>query len=173
MSETLGLQLTCAQRLVASDLLPELVDSLMLDTKNERTISLTQKQIERLRDAALKAIRDAPTGTMRNSLRHIVDKSSDILTRESAAQKVMRPKVTLVGSDPPIWRRIETHDCSLATLHDIIQVAMGWEDYHLLRFQVGQKQYGTPDPMDADFGIRLIDERRSDSAKSSPELVSG
>lgn len=160
MSETYGLRLTCAQRLVASDLLPELGGCLMLDTRNERTIPLTQKQIERLRDAASKAIGDAPTGTVRNSLRHIVDKSSDILTRESAAKEVMRLKVTLVGSDPPIWRRIETHDCSLATLHDIIQVAMGWEDYHLHRFQVGKKQYGTPDPMDADFGIRLIDERK-------------
>lgn len=124
MSETYGLRLTCAQRLVASDLLPELADRLMLDTRNERTIPLTQKQIERLRDAASKAIRDAPTGTERNSLRHIVDKSSDLLTRESAAKEIMRLKVTLVGSDPLIWRRIETHDCSLATLHDIIQVAM-------------------------------------------------
>jgi hypothetical protein len=128
MSETFGLRLTCAQRLVASDLLPELADRLMLDTRNERTIPLTQKQIERLRDAASKAIGDAPTGTVRNSLRHIVDKSSDLLTRESAAKEVMQLKVTLVGSDPPIWRRIETHDCSLATLHDIIQVAMGWEN---------------------------------------------
>lgn len=160
MSETFGLRLTCAQRLVASDLLPELADCLMLDTSNERTIPLTPKQIERLRDAASKAIHHAPTGTVRNSLRHIVDKSSDVLIRKSAAQEVMRLKVTLVGSDPPIWRRIETHNCSLATLHDIIQVAMGWEDYHLHRFQIGQRQYGIPDPMDIDFGIRLIDERK-------------
>lgn len=37
---------------------------------------------------------------------------------------------------------------------------MGWEDYHLHRFQIGRRQYGTPHPMDIDFGIRLIDERK-------------
>lgn len=161
MSETFGLRLTCAQRLVASELLPQVADRLMLDTRSERTIPLTEKQIERLRDAASIAIPDAPTGAIRNSLRHIINKSSDILTRERAAKQVMRLKVTLVGSAPPIWRRIETHDCSLATLHDIIQVAMGWEDCHLHRFQIGQRQFGIPDPLDADFGIRLIDEREA------------
>ena len=160
MSETLPIRLTCAQRLAASDLLPELSARLLLDSKNERTIQLTQTQLGKLRDAATRSLRQAPSGVVRNSLQHIIDKATDVLTRESAAQHIIRLKITLIGRDPPIWRRVETTDCSLAQLHDIIQAAMGWEDYHLHRFQVGQRQYGNPDPMDRDFGIHLIDERK-------------
>ena len=32
--------------------------------------------------------------------------------------------------------------------------------YHLHRFQIGQRQYRLPNPMDIEFGIRLIDERK-------------
>ena len=37
-------------------------------------------------------------------------------------------KISLEHIDPPIWRRVQTDDCSLDELHDIIQIAMGWED---------------------------------------------
>lgn len=160
MSNKLPIRLTCAQRLAASDLLPELSDHFMLDSRNERTIQLTENQLSKLHDAAMKAIREASDGVARNTLRHIIEKTTDVLTRDSAAQDITTLTITLVGSNPPIWRQVETRDCSLARLHDIIQVAMGWEDYHLHRFQIGQRQYGIPDPMDHDMGIHVIDERK-------------
>ena len=44
-------------------------------------------------------------------------------------------KVTLVGSEPPIWRRLEvTADLSLEELHTLIQIAMGWDNDHLFAF---------------------------------------
>jgi hypothetical protein len=44
-------------------------------------------------------------------------------------------KITLDGIKPPIWCRIQVRgDISLFKLHKIIQVAMGWEDYHLHQF---------------------------------------
>ena len=159
MSETTGLRLTCAQRAIASDLVPELSEWLLLDNRNVRTVTLTREQIEQLHAAASKAIYNPPNGSVRNSLRHIVDKTKRILTEPRAAHDVIRLKVTLADSNPPIWRLIETHDCSLATLHNIIQLAMGWEDCHLHRFQVGQQQYGIRHQSDFDFGIRMIDER--------------
>ncbi|WP_153556371.1 IS1096 element passenger TnpR family protein [Roseimaritima sediminicola] len=50
-------------------------------------------------------------------------------------------KITLVGSKPPIWRRIETRDVSLARLHQLIQTAMGWTNSHLHQFRIGEQYY--------------------------------
>jgi len=60
-------------------------------------------------------------------------------------------KVTLRDSKPPIWRRILVQsDITLGELHHIIQAVMGWWDYHLHQFIVGQTYYGVPHP-DYDF----------------------
>src|SRR5438270_219656 len=53
-------------------------------------------------------------------------------------------KITLRDIKPPIWRRIQVPDCSLAKLHDIIQVVMGWDDQHLHSFEVGEQEYSDP-----------------------------
>lgn len=47
-------------------------------------------------------------------------------------------RLDLDGAKPPIWRRLRlASDLSLAQLHDIVQVAMGWMDSHLHHFQMG------------------------------------
>ncbi len=44
-------------------------------------------------------------------------------------------KITLNGSKPPIWRRVLVNeDITLEQLHTVIQISMGWENYHLHRF---------------------------------------
>jgi hypothetical protein len=61
-------------------------------------------------------------------------------------------KVTLKGSKPPIWRRIQVScNTTLAELHHILQAVMGWWDYHLHQFIVGRTYYGVPDPNYDDF----------------------
>jgi Plasmid pRiA4b ORF-3-like protein len=56
---------------------------------------------------------------------------------------------------PAIWRRLSLPSAtSLATLHDALQVAFGWEDSHLHEFEVGDVRYGVPDPDDEE----LLDE---------------
>jgi hypothetical protein len=57
------------------------------------------------------------------------------------ADTVFQVKITLKWIDPPIWRRIQTTDCTLDELHGIIQVAMGWEFNHLYRFYIGGVEY--------------------------------
>ena len=44
---------------------------------------------------------------------------------------------------PMIWRRLLVRsECSLAQLHDIIQIAFGWSDSHLHRFRIHGRDYG-------------------------------
>jgi hypothetical protein len=41
-------------------------------------------------------------------------------------------KITLMGIDPPIWRRIQvSSSLKLCCLHGAFQVVMGWTDSHL------------------------------------------
>ncbi|MCR4433874.1 MAG: plasmid pRiA4b ORF-3 family protein [Caldiserica bacterium] len=52
-------------------------------------------------------------------------------------------KITLLGVNPPVWRRIqvpETYD--FWELHVAIQDAMGWYDYHLHEFYIKDPQTG-------------------------------
>ncbi|HEV3258233.1 MAG TPA: plasmid pRiA4b ORF-3 family protein [Gemmataceae bacterium] len=60
---------------------------------------------------------------------------------------VFQIKITLKGIDPPIWRRIQTKDCTLDDLHALIQVTMGWEFEHLYSFNIGGKEYADLDMM--------------------------
>ncbi|QDV37688.1 IS1096 element passenger TnpR family protein [Tautonia plasticadhaerens] len=46
-----------------------------------------------------------------------------------ATGTIYQLKITLKDIRPSIWRRLLVRDCSLAALHEVIQVAMGWENY--------------------------------------------
>jgi hypothetical protein len=61
--------------------------------------------------------------------------------------QIYQIKVTLQGSDPPIWRRIQVRgDTPLDKLHDILQVVMGWTNSHLHQFIVGEAYFGPSNP---------------------------
>lgn len=45
---------------------------------------------------------------------------------------------------PTVWRRVLVRsDTSIALLHQVVQVAMGWEDAHLHKFRIHGRDYGT------------------------------
>src|SRR4029453_14657048 len=68
-------------------------------------------------------------------------------------QEIYQIKVTLLGTDPPIWRRLLVPaDLTLEQLHHVLQVTMGWDDCHMHEFRIGQQRFGTPDPMERTFG---------------------
>lgn len=68
-------------------------------------------------------------------------------------QEIYQIKVTLLGTDPPIWRRLLVPaDLTLEQLHDVLQVAMDWEDCHMHDFRIGRQRFGEPDPMEQAFG---------------------
>ena len=76
----------------------------------------------------------------------------------SSALSVYQLKVTLRDSKPPIWCRIQvTSDIRLSTLHQVLQVVMGWEEAHLHQFMAHGIYYGTPHP---DFGFEVHNEQQ-------------
>lgn len=64
---------------------------------------------------------------------------------KSKAKTLCQLRITLEGTDPPVWRRVLVEeDTKLDRLHRIIQRAMGWEDYHLYEFIVKRERFGPP-----------------------------
>lgn len=61
---------------------------------------------------------------------------------QSEPEAVYQLKVTLDGIRPLIWRRIQVRgDITLFKLHKILQVVMGWDDYHLHKFVIEGEDY--------------------------------
>lgn len=86
--------------------------------------------------------------------------------KKDPSKFVYQLKITLRDSKPPIWRRILVAEATnFATLHEIIQIAMGWTDSHLHAFDVGGEQIGIPYP-DEDFDVL-------DSSKIKLKQVAG
>jgi len=60
-----------------------------------------------------------------------------------------RLRVELRGVEPPVWRVLRVPGrLSLADLHLVLQAAMGWEDRHLWRFEIGEVVFGRPEHLD-------------------------
>jgi hypothetical protein len=143
-------KLTQAQRKVVAEIAPDLADRLKLDERSQRTIPFTPTELKAIRAKAGKAMEQASTSMVRNSLRHVTDLAAKTLERSQgigaipAAERVYQFKITLKDSYPPIWRRFQVKDCTLDKLHEHIQTAMGWTNSHLHEFKIGGKDYGDP-----------------------------
>ena len=64
------------------------------------------------------------------------------------ADQIARLAIALDEVEPPVRRRIEVPlTIRLDRLHQVFQVVMGWENYHLFEFRIGRDiAYGIPDP---------------------------
>lgn len=63
------------------------------------------------------------------------------------AETIARLRISLDDIRPKIWRVVEIQtSASLKAVRDVIQAAMGWQDYHLWDFDAGGRRYGLPDP---------------------------
>ncbi|MHB1539442.1 MAG: plasmid pRiA4b ORF-3 family protein [Solirubrobacteraceae bacterium] len=71
------------------------------------------------------------------------------MSQHSPAHNVIvQIKVKLLGvAKPPVWRRVQLRaDTRLDQLHDILQAAIGWENYHMHVFSFGEEEFGISDP---------------------------
>jgi len=73
----------------------------------------------------------------------------------ATSKKVYSLRITLNGTKPPIWRRVEVPDCTLTQLHEVIQNAMGWEFSHLWMFTIAGDHYS--EPMENIYGAESED----------------
>ena len=78
--------------------------------------------------------------------------------RPTKSDLLFQFKITLLDIKPAIWRRIQVPDCTLADLHEYIQAAFGWENYHLHQFEIDGVQYSQPAPDGDDFDMDFEDE---------------
>jgi hypothetical protein len=77
-----------------------------------------------------------------------------------ALPATFRLKITLVGIEPPIWRRVQVPSTiNLRCFHSALQVVMGWKDSHLHKFEKDGERWGVPDDCD------LIDEGKTTLSK--------
>jgi site-specific recombinase XerC len=63
--------------------------------------------------------------------------------KESKPIVIYQLKISILDIHPMIWRRIRvSSNSTIADLHYIIQIAMGWTDSHLHRFIINGEEYG-------------------------------
>ena len=76
--------------------------------------------------------------------------------------EIFQIKVALLGSDPEIWRRLLVPaSITLAALHNVLQIAMGWDSSHMHEFRKRKQYYGMPNPDERFFDLPpTIDDRK-------------
>ena len=65
------------------------------------------------------------------------------MLQSNAPAEIYQLHILLLQTNPPIWRRLHVRsDSSIATLHELLQIAFDWSDFHLHRFVIRGKEYG-------------------------------
>ena len=65
------------------------------------------------------------------------------MVQSNAPAEIYQLHILLLQINPPIWRRLHVcSDSSIATLHELLQIAFDWSDFHLHRFVIRGKEYG-------------------------------
>jgi len=85
-------------------------------------------------------------------------------------------KISLRGAKPPIWRRVQVPGAmTLAQLHEVIQLTMGWQNCHLHQFLIDRTCYCPPEKDETWRTSRPKDEGKFTleklHAKLSPSFV--
>jgi Plasmid pRiA4b ORF-3-like protein len=65
------------------------------------------------------------------------------MVQSNASAEIYQLHILLLQINPPIWRRLHVRsDSSIATLHELLQIAFDCSDFHLHRFVIRGKEYG-------------------------------
>lgn len=88
-------------------------------------------------------------------------KKSDKAVKKKNPETAYLLKVSLLYSEPLIWRRIQVlGSMTLSRIHEVIQLRMGWTDTHLHQFMIGNNFYGPADLDDDWSEIKALDENK-------------
>jgi len=82
--------------------------------------------------------------------------------RDYRLNKIFKFRIELEGSDPQIWREfLVPSDTTFYRLHHIVQIVMGWENYHLYEFTMDSYRIGQQLEDDGFNGpTEIIDSKR-------------
>lgn len=73
---------------------------------------------------------------------------------------IYRIHVSLLDIEPVIWRSLElSSQTTLRQFHRILQIVMGWENYHMHEFLAGKQRYGVPDSTSDEPGEVIVEAR--------------
>src|SRR5258707_14359327 len=65
------------------------------------------------------------------------------MVQSNAPAEIYQLHILPLQINPPTWRRLHvSSDSSIATLHELLQIAFDWSDFHLHRFVIRGKEYG-------------------------------
>jgi hypothetical protein len=77
--------------------------------------------------------------------------------------QVYQLRAVLRGISPLIWRRLLVRsDSTVAQLHEVLQIAFGWDDEHLNRFEIRGREYAAYRDGNGMIGIDARDVRLCD-----------
>ena len=80
-------------------------------------------------------------------------------------------KITLDGIEPPVWRRVlVSGNVTLKTVHQIIQVAMGWTNTHLHLFGLSDGRIFSDPTFELEDDPVPADESRTKLRKVAPDI---
>jgi hypothetical protein len=154
---SVSLKLTSQQReaLLHATRLPHRIKQRLEDVpKGTQSIEFTRKELDIIKEEVGQAVQYAPS-PYKKQLLSMIRKITEVLDPHSFEDYVARPrkptkstiyqlKILLEGIKPQIWRRVQVKDCTLANLHEIIQIAFEWDNYHMYYFQIGHERYTNP-----------------------------
>ena len=87
-------------------------------------------------------------------------RKGEMMVKNVKSDQIYQIKITLKNSQPPIWRRIQVRsNITLNMLHEILQVVMPWEDYHLHQFIINETLFDIPEDGYDGF-VETEDERK-------------
>ena len=147
----MDVSLTRAQRVAIADLFPQMRDRLKVDLNRQTTIAFTVPQMKAIWWCVGEAVPTTTSGMRRNSLHCIIAafrqaiEDAHGIAAIAPSKRLYQFKVTLLDTEPRIWRRIQVKDCSVDKLHECIQTAMGWTNSHLHRFEIQGIVCGDPE----------------------------
>jgi hypothetical protein len=173
-SETYPLKLTQQQRetlLQCTRLSRNLKTKIEQAGEGTQIVPVTWNELDKLNDETGRVAMYAPSADKKRLMavqgrvvKFFEEEHAEVFGVESPKARKRGPmksdllfqfKITLLDIKPAIWRRIQVHDCTLADLHEYIQAAFGWENYHLHQFEINGVQYSQPlpdgDGLDMDF----------------------
>jgi len=175
--ETYPLKLTQQQResiIHCTRIRNNLKERLKAAGEGTQVIGVTRKELDHLNDEIGEAAVYAPS-PHKKRLVAVLHKVAELfagdraglfgeetpkarMTAPKKSNLLFQFKITLLGTKPPIWRRVQVRDGSLGDLHEHIQTALGWENCHMHQFLIDGVRYGRPTSEDFDFGLEMENE---------------